>query len=84
MNRPETPLTQQRTATLTFDDGTPALDLPVLSGTVGPEVVDIRNLYGKTGKFTMALPELLHVALRCDVSVVGMRVLDRVDRIYAG
>jgi citrate synthase len=52
MNRPETPLTQQRTATLTFDDGTPAVDLPVLSGTVGPEVVDIRNLYGKTGKFT--------------------------------
>jgi citrate synthase len=52
MNRPETPLTQQRTAILTFDDGTPAIDLPVLSGTVGPEVVDIRNLYSKAGKFT--------------------------------
>ncbi len=52
MNRPETPMTQQRTATLTFDDGTPPVDLPVLSGTIGPDVVDIRNLYAKTGKFT--------------------------------
>jgi citrate synthase len=52
MNRPETPITQQRTATLTFDDGTPPVELPVLSGTVGPEVIDIRNLYGKAGKFT--------------------------------
>ena len=52
MNRPETPITQSRTATLSFDDGTPAVDLPVLTGTVGPEVIDIRNLYAKTGKFT--------------------------------
>ena len=27
-------------------------DYPVLQGTVGPEVVDIRNLYGQTGRFT--------------------------------
>ena len=27
-------------------------DLPVLSGTIGPDVVDIRTLYGKTGMFT--------------------------------
>jgi citrate synthase len=27
-------------------------DYPVLSGTVGPEVVDIRKLYGNTGRFT--------------------------------
>jgi citrate synthase len=52
MNRPETSTTQQRTVTLTFDDGTPPVDFPVLSGTVGPEVIDIRNLYTKTGKFT--------------------------------
>jgi citrate synthase len=52
MNRPETPMTQQRRATLTFEDGTPPVDLPVLSGTVGPDVIDIRNLYGQAGKFT--------------------------------
>ena len=27
-------------------------DYPVLSGSVGPDVVDIRKLYGQTGKFT--------------------------------
>ena len=41
-----------RTATFTFSDGSPAVTFPVLSGTVGPDVIDIRTLYGKTGKFT--------------------------------
>src|SRR5438094_952799 len=41
-----------RNATLTFDDGTPSVTFPVLPGTIGPDVVDIRTLYGKTGKFT--------------------------------
>src|SRR5436309_13813463 len=41
-----------RTATLSFSDGSPSITFPVLPGTVGPEVLDIRALYGKTGKFT--------------------------------
>jgi citrate synthase len=45
-------MTQQRTATLTFNDGTASVELPVMSGSIGPDVVDIRPLYGKTGKFT--------------------------------
>ncbi len=45
-------MTKQRSATLNFNDGTPALELPVLSGTVGPDVIDIRPLYAKTGAFT--------------------------------
>ena len=40
------------TATLTFSDGSPSVEFPILSGTIGPEVIDIRTLYGKTGKFT--------------------------------
>ncbi|OBX20312.1 citrate (Si)-synthase [Erythrobacter sp. QSSC1-22B] len=32
--------------------GTDSLDLPVLQGSCGPDVVDIRKLYGSTGKFT--------------------------------
>ena len=28
------------------------LDLAVISGTVGPDVIDIRKLYAQTGKFT--------------------------------
>jgi len=41
-----------RTATLNFSDGSPPVNFPILTGTVGPEVIDIRTLYGKTGKFT--------------------------------
>ena len=42
----------EKLATLTFTDGTPPIDLPVMSGSVGPDVIDVRALYGKTGKFT--------------------------------
>ena len=42
----------EKLATLTFSDGTPAIDFPVLTGTEGPDVIDVRALYGKTGKFT--------------------------------
>src|SRR5881628_1492674 len=41
-----------RTATLTFSDGSPSITFPILPGTVGPEVINIGELYGKTGKFT--------------------------------
>ncbi len=37
--------------TLTFDDGSPSIELPMLSGSIGPDVIDIRNL-GKHGIFT--------------------------------
>ena len=39
-------------ATLSFSDGSPPMDLPVYKGTIGPDVIDIRKLYGQTGKFT--------------------------------
>jgi len=42
----------EKLATLSFTDGTPSIDFPVLSGSVGPDVIDIRPLYAKTGKFT--------------------------------
>src|SRR5690242_19349794 len=40
-----------KTAQLKLPDGN-TLDFPVLSGTTGPDVVDIRSLYGKSGMFT--------------------------------
>ena len=43
-------MNSQRNATLTVDGKT--VDLPVYSGTIGPEVIDIRQLYAKTGMFT--------------------------------
>ncbi|PWF42488.1 citrate synthase [Massilia glaciei] len=39
-------------ATLSFSDGSPAIDMPIYTGTVGPDVIDIRKLYAQTGKFT--------------------------------
>ncbi|HOI67739.1 MAG TPA: citrate synthase, partial [Thiomonas arsenitoxydans] len=39
-------------ATLSFSDGAPSVDLPIYKGTIGPDVIDIRKLYGQTGKFT--------------------------------
>jgi citrate synthase len=39
-------------ATLSFSDGSPSIDLPIHKGTIGPDVIDIRKLYGQTGKFT--------------------------------
>lgn len=39
-------------ATLSFSDGSPSMDLPLYKGSIGPDVIDIRKLYGQTGKFT--------------------------------
>jgi len=40
------------TATLSFSSGQPAVDLPLYTGSVGPDVIDIRKLYAQTGMFT--------------------------------
>ena len=45
-------MTAEIKATLSFSDGSPSVEFPVHKGTVGPDVIDIRTLYGKTGKFT--------------------------------
>jgi citrate synthase len=42
----------QETVTLTDHSTGKNTELPVLSGTVGPKVIDIRNLYSATGHFT--------------------------------
>ena len=42
--------TNTKKATLTVEGKT--VDLPVLSGTVGPDVIDISKLYAQTGMFT--------------------------------
>ena len=36
-----------KTATMSFGDGTPAIEFPVLGGSVGPEVVDIRATFAR-------------------------------------
>jgi len=44
--------TSETKATLSFSDGSPSVEMPIYKGTVGPDVIDIRKLYGATGKFT--------------------------------
>jgi citrate synthase len=41
-----------KTATLSLSNGAQPVEFPVLSGSVGPDVIDIRALGGKTGMFT--------------------------------
>ena len=54
-------------ATMSFSDGTPSVDLPVYEGTMGPDVIDIRKLYGQSGKFTFD-PGFLSTA-SCDSKI---------------
>ncbi|MFP4312975.1 MAG: citrate synthase [Alphaproteobacteria bacterium] len=42
----------EKTFTLTNDQTGESVKLPVREGTVGPSVIDVRNLYGQTGHFT--------------------------------
>jgi citrate synthase len=44
-------MNMDKKATVTLPDGR-SLEFPVLGGSVGPEVIDIRSLYGKSGMFT--------------------------------
>jgi citrate synthase len=39
-------------ATLSFSNGTPSIEMPVYSGNIGPDVIDIRKLYAQSGMFT--------------------------------
>ncbi len=43
---------QKRIATLDLGNGSQPLEFPVMSGSMGPDVVDIRSLHAKSGMFT--------------------------------
>lgn len=45
-------MVQKGTATLDLGRGGEPIELPILSGTIGPDVVDIRALHAKSGMFT--------------------------------
>jgi citrate synthase len=68
-------------ATLTFSDGSPPLELPIYKGTVGPDVIDIRALYTKTGKFTYD-PGFLSTAA-CNSSITFIDG-DKGELLYRG
>ncbi|MBX3615850.1 citrate synthase [Nitrosomonas sp.] len=45
-------MTQRGTAILNLNNGSAPIELPVLSGTMGPDVIDIRKLHAQSGLFT--------------------------------
>jgi len=61
---------KQRTATMSFSDGAPAVEFPVLSGSIGPDVVDIRSLLGKAGKFTYDPGFLSTASCRSEITYI--------------
>src|SRR2546421_6068189 len=69
-----------RTAKLSLDDK-PVAEFPILSGSVGPEVIDIRSLYAKTGKFTYD-PGFLSTA-SCNSSITYIDG-DKGELLYRG
>jgi citrate synthase len=68
-------------ATLSFSDGTPSLELPLYQGSIGPDVIDIRALYARTGKFTYA-PGFLSTA-SCNSSITYIDG-DKGELLYRG
>ncbi len=68
-------------ATLTFSDGTPSVELPIYPGTMGPDVIDIRALYARTGKFTYD-PAFLATA-SCNSSITYIDG-DKGELLYRG
>jgi citrate synthase len=69
------------TATLTFSDGSPSVEFPVLKGTVGPDVIDIKSLYGKTGKFTYDPGFMSTAACRSQITFIDG---DKGELLYRG
>ena len=51
-------------ATITFDNGAKTIELPVLSGTAGNDVIDIRTL-GKHGVYTYDPGFMATAACQC-------------------
>ncbi|NQU60352.1 MAG: citrate (Si)-synthase [Rhodospirillales bacterium] len=52
MNNKKPPKATSNTFTLTNNKTGESYELPVLSGTMGPDVIDVRRLYADTGHFT--------------------------------
>jgi len=42
----------ERIATLSFNDGTPSTEYPIIASTLGNDVIDFRGLHAKTGMFS--------------------------------
>src|ERR687885_627878 len=58
------------TMTLTDDATGKAVKLPVLEGTIGPKVIDVRKLYAQTGYFTYDPGFMATAACRSSITYI--------------
>ncbi|SMB27080.1 citrate synthase [Sterolibacterium denitrificans] len=72
-------MTNKSTATLAIDGKT--IDLPVHSGSIGPDVIDIRTLYGQTGSFTFDPGFLSTAACKSSITYIDG---DKGELLYRG
>jgi len=68
-------------ATISFTDGTPSVDFPIYKGSMGPDVIDIRKLYGQTGKFTFDPGFMSTAACESKITYIDG---DRGELLYRG
>ena len=68
-------------AILSFTNGSPQVELPIYNGTIGPDVIDIRKLYGQSGMFTYD-PGFLSTA-SCESSITYIDG-DKGELLYRG
>jgi citrate synthase len=68
-------------ATLHFSDGSPVIELPLYKGTQGPDVLDIRKLYGQTGKFTYDPGFMSTASCRSEITYIDG---DKGELLYRG
>ena len=74
-------MSSNKKATLSFSDGTPSVEFPIYEGTLGPDVIDIRKLYGGAGKFTFDPGFLSTAACESDITYIDG---DKGELLYRG
>ena len=62
-------MTIQEKATISFSDGTTS-EFPILKGSLGADVIDIRKLYASTGKFTYDPGFLSTASCKSDITYI--------------
>jgi len=58
------------TVTLTYNASGKSFDLPVIEGSIGPKVIDVRKLYGQTGYFTYDPGFMATAACRSSITYI--------------
>src|SRR5215469_17181649 len=58
------------TMTLTDNSTGKSVDLPVMEGTIGPKVIDVRRLYAQTGYFTYDPGFMATAACRSSITYI--------------